>query len=68
MSRCDRKTRKCFGCGSTLRLDWSVIKILFSTDSVRDAVETVKRLKMRDVKSDPREAFVKFSSLDSDNC
>ncbi len=63
MSRCDRKTRKCFKCNTTLKLNWSVIKVLFSSDSAREAVEAVKRLKIGEGGSDSRRIFVKSSSL-----
>ena len=63
MSRCDRKTRKCFGCGSTLRLDWSRIPVLYSTDSAREAIEVVKKLKAGRDSSGSSGAFVRSSLL-----
>ncbi|MBL7118962.1 DUF1922 domain-containing protein [Candidatus Bathyarchaeota archaeon] len=63
MSRCDRKTRKCFRCNRTLSLNWSKIKILFSSDSSREAIEAVKRLKIEQVEYDPTRVFVRSSLL-----
>jgi len=62
MSRRDRKTRRCFRCNKTLRLDWSEIRVLFSSNSAREAVEAVKRLKIEQAKSDSPILSIGFSS------
>jgi len=63
MSRCDRKTRKCFRCNRTLSLDWSKIKVLFSSNSAREAIAAVKRLKIEQAGSNPARVFVRSSLL-----
>ncbi len=47
-----------------MRLNWSKIKVLFSSNSAREAIEVVKRLKLEGIKSDPARVFVRSSFLE----
>ena len=46
-SRGDQKTASCFKCGYRIKLDHMKIKILFKTDKRAEAIEAVKRYKIK---------------------
>jgi len=46
-----------------LSLDWSKIKVLFSSNSAREAIAAVKRLKIEQAGSNPARVFVRSSLL-----
>ena len=53
-SKGGQKTAACFKCGHKIKLDPMKVRIIFKTDKRREAIEAVKKYKMKLAERDPK--------------
>lgn len=53
-SKGGQKTATCFTCGHKIKLDPVKVQVIFKTDKRREAIEAVKRYKMKLAERDRR--------------
>jgi DNA-directed RNA polymerase subunit M/transcription elongation factor TFIIS len=53
-SKGGQKTAACFKCGHRIKLDPMKVRIIFKTDKRREAIEAVKKYKMKLAERDPK--------------
>jgi len=47
--RAGQKTRKCFKCGKTVKLDYSKVRVVYKSDNIRDVNYILLKLKEKQI-------------------